>query len=316
MNVLIIGAGAVGIGVGASLAYGGIGVDFIARGETKDSITANGISRKGSVKNIDISSQIVGCFDKYGELAEGKYDFVIIATKTIANEDVSSELARYKTCMKENCKLIFMQNGIGYENAFLEYFDESYIYHSRVITGFVKSADNVSEVTVHQAPILLGSIYGNDNSILAPLVEALNSSGLSSEVSDNIEMDLWAKLIYNTTLNPLGAVLGMSYGELADSEYAHAIMDTMIEETFEIIKAVGASTYWQDADAYREELFEKLIPETYEHRSSTLQDIEKKKKTEIDTLTGSLLALASENNVPAPVHSMIYWLVKALEEKF
>ncbi|MDE6025585.1 MAG: ketopantoate reductase family protein [Lachnospiraceae bacterium] len=316
MNVLIIGAGAVGIGVGVSLVYGGISVDFIARGETKSAIAANGISRRGSVKNIDISPQIVGCFDSCENLPENKYDFVVIATKTTANEDISSELAQNRKCMKESCKIIFMQNGIGYENSFLEYFDESYIYHSRVITGFVKSANNVSEVTIHQAPVLLGSIYGNDNSILAPLVDALDSSGLSAEISDNIEMDLWAKLIYNTTLNPLGAVLGMSYGELADSEYAHAIMDTMIEETFAIIKAIGANTYWKDADEYREELFNNLIPETYEHRSSTLQDIEKKKKTEIDTLTGSLLSLASENNVPAPVHSMIYWLVKALEEKF
>jgi hypothetical protein len=33
-------------------------------------------------------------------------------------------------------------------------------------------------------------------------------------------------------------------------------------------------------------------------------------------MTGSLLNLASQYDVVATMHSMIYWLVKALEEKF
>ena len=148
------------------------------------------------------------------------------------------------------------------------------------------------------------------------MVDALNASGIPAQVEEEISKALWAKLIYNTTLNPLGAILGMSYGELADSEYAHSIMDILIEETFEVMNRAGGVTYWNNADAYRKVLFEEMIPVTYDHRSSTLQDIEKKQKTEIDTLTGALLNLASACNMPAPMHSMMFSLVKALEEKF
>lgn len=211
-----------------------------------------------------------------------------------------------------------MQNGYGYEEPFLKYFEQDILYHSRVITGFRKTSACDSVITAHQAPILIGSLYGADPVVVEPIVKAIQDSGIPAEIVDEVDLSkaLWAKLIYNTTLNPLGAILGMSYGELADSEYAHSIMDILIEESFDIMRAAGESTFWQDAESYRNVLFEQMIPVTYEHRSSTLQDIEKKQKTEIDTLTGSLINLASQYNVAAPMHTVMYSLIKALEEKF
>ncbi len=316
MNVLIIGAGALGIGVGASLVDSGCQVDFFAKGETKAAIEKNGIARKGMFKDITIPAGVVGVYDDYASLPEAKYDYVIISTKTTANEEVSEKLEEYQGCMKDSCNIVFMQNGMGYEASFAEKFPQEMLYHCRVITGFKKELPNESTITAHQAPILLGSIYGYDEEEVSDLAELINQSGMPAQTDENLSMALWAKFIYNTTLNPLGAILGKSYGELADSEYAHAIMDILIEETFEVLRASGSVTYWSTAEEYRKVLFEELIPVTYEHRSSTLQDIEKKQKTEIDTLTGSLLGLASACNVSAPVHSMIYWLIKAMEENF
>lgn len=318
MKVLIIGAGALGIGVGATLAKSGMQVDFVARGVTKDAILRDGISRKGILGDIDIEPSVVGVYDDYSKLPENAYDYVIIATKTTANEEVALSLSQNRKCITDRGVICFMQNGCGVEEAFEQYFEPDELYHCRVITGFEKTAANESKVTVHQAPVLLGSLNGIDASILNPLAQALDMSGLEAKVVDGDELSkaLWSKLIYNTTLNPLGAILNMSYGELADSDYAHSIMDILIEETFEIMKAIGGETYWETADEYRTALFEDMVPKTYEHRSSTLQDIEKKQKTEIDTLTGSLLTMASNCNVSAPVHTMLYSLVKAKEEKF
>lgn len=316
MRALIIGAGALGVAIGASLKESGFEVDFFARGATKNSIDEYGISRKGCFKNIEIGAGEVNTIDTYENLPEDAYDYVIISTKTIANEEVSTSLSQNRECMKNNCKIVFMQNGMGYEQPFLRYFGQDIIYHSRVITGFKKTTANESELTTHQAPILIGSIYGYGVEAVELLVEAINDSGIPTEVDLDLGKALWAKLIYNTTLNPLGAILGMSYGELADSDYAHSIMDILIEETFDIMKTSGGTTYWESADEYRQVFFDEIIPITYDHHSSTLQDIERKQKTEIDTLTGSILGLASQCNLAAPVHSMIYSLVKAIEEKF
>ncbi len=316
MKVLIIGAGALGIGIGASLKDSGFDVDFFARGTTKEAIDKYGISRKGIFKDIIIPAGGVGTYDDYEKLPEEEYDYIIISTKTIANYQVSENLDNNSICMKEDCKIVFMQNGMGYEEPFMRFFEQHEVYHSRVITGFRKDNPNESIITAHQNPVLIGSIYGYSNEAVEPLAAAIDKSGIPAQTETDISKALWAKLIYNTTLNPLGAILGMSYGELADSDYAHSIMDILIEETFEIMNRAGGKTYWSDADEYRNALFNDMIPVTYEHRSSTLQDIERKQKTEIDTLTGALLNVASDCNMAAPMHSMIYSLVKALEEKF
>ncbi len=317
MKVLIIGAGSVGIGVGASLKCSNVDVDFITSTyETKRAIEAGGIARKGMFGNIGIMKGQVGVYDEYSKLPKDAYDYIIIATKTTANVEVAEKLSEAEACMKDTGVIVFMQNGMGYEAPFLEYFHEESLYHSRVITGFKREVPNESTVTAHQAPILFGSIYGGDLAVVKPLADAINKSGLPAEIDEDISIALWDKFIYNTTLNPLGAILDMSYGELAESEYAHSMLDILIEETFAVIKAAGCRTYWADADEYRDELFNNLIPVTGAHRSSTLQDIKRGKKTEIDTMTGSLLAIASQCNVAVPVHSMIYSLIKAMEEKF
>ncbi len=318
MKILMIGAGALGIGIGASIINGGISVDFFARGTTKKAIDTDGISRRGMFRDIEIPADKIATYDRYDKLPKQTYDYVIIATKTTANEEVALNLSQYRDCMAAGGRIIFMQNGFGYEEPFLRYFEQDILYHSRVITGFKKTTACDSVITAHQAPVLIGSLYGSDPVAVEPVVNAIQDSGIPAEIVDaeDLSKALWAKLIYNTTLNPLGAILGMSYGELADSEYAHSMMDILIEETFDIMYAAGGSTFWQNAEAYRHVLFEQMIPVTYEHRSSTLQDIEKGQKTEIDTLTGSLINLASQYNVAAPMHTVMYSLVKALEDKF
>lgn len=318
MKALIIGAGALGVGVGVSLASSGIDVDFFARGATRLAIDTDGVSRRGYFRDIELAPGRVGTYDKYDKLPKQAYDYVILATKTTANEDVAMNLSHARDCMAVGCKLVFMQNGLGYEEPFLRYFEQDILYHSRVITGFKKVSGGESVITAHQAPVLIGSLYGNNPAAVEPIAKAIDESGIPAEIVDtpDLRKSLWAKLIYNTTLNPLGAILGMSYGELASSDYAHSIMDILIEEAFDIMHAAGAETFWDSAEEYREVLYEQMIPVTGGHRSSTLQDIEKKQRTEIDTLTGSLINLASQYNVAAPMQTVMFSLVKALEDKF
>ena len=319
MKVLVIGAGALGIGIGASLRNGGAEVDFFARGTTKEIIERDGVGRRGLFGDASFSGAEVGCFDDYKMLPKSAYDYVVIATKVTANEEVAAKLDTVRDILADNAKIVFMQNGIGYEKPFLEFFDEDILYHSRVITGFYREIDsNVSEVTVHQSPVLIGSIYGCPTENVQPLVDMLEKGGVPARavMAEELSEAMWSKFIYNTTLNPLGAILGKTYGQLGDSEYARSIMDILIEEAFAVMESCGAKCFWNSAETYRQALYGVLIPETYDHQSSTLQDIQKKRKTEIDFITGSLLKIASVNNVDVNMHSLIYTLIKALEEDF
>lgn len=312
-SVLIIGAGAVGVAIAASLASEEMEVAVLSASRTADAIEKNGVKRCGIFSEITIPSGAVKVYRTYEEIKTG-FNYVIISSKTMANAEIAAKLAANRDIIADNGKIVIFQNGWGNNDEYLKYFDKSEVYNARIITGFQRVTPENSKVTVHTAPILLGSLYGADNEVMAPLANAINLSGIPSEVSADIGKALWAKMLFNTTLNPLGAILNVSYGELSESEHARMIMDSLIEETYAVLAAEKYETFWKTADEYKEVFYGKLVPDTYKHRSSTLQDIEKKQKTEIDTLNGCIIRLAKKNGIDVPTHNMIYKLIKAIEE--
>ena len=106
----------------------------------------------------------------------------------------------------------------------------------------------------------------------------------------------------------------MSYGELAGSAHLVGIMNRLIEETFAVMGAAGYRTFWRNAAEYQSVFYGKLVPDTFAHRSSTLQDIEKRHRTEIDTLNGCILRLGQKHGVQTPTHAMIVEMICGIED--
>lgn len=316
MKLLITGAGSIGIAMAALLKHAGQDVSIYATGGTREAILSGGIHKTGLFGDLDFGPEEFTVSDDYGAFPAGQYDFILICAKTMANEAISRALGGHRALLKPGGKLVILQNGWGNDAPYLRFFAREQVCSARVITGFQRLKPNVSKVTVYTSPILLGSLYGLDTAPLEPLAEAITRGGIPCEVTDEVGKALWAKMLYNCTLNPLGAIVGVHYGALMEDAHSLAIMDATIDEIFAVMNAAGYSTYWPDAEAYRKEFYAKLLPDTYNHNSSTLQDIRSKRPTEIDTLTGRILALAEEQGISVPVNTMLYRLVKTLEANY
>ena len=111
------------------------------------------------------------------------------------------------------------------------------MFSARVITGFTRPERHISEVTVYTEPILLGSLQGENPNDLQEIAEMITTSGIKCELTNEVDKYLWAKMLYNCTLNPLGAILDVTYGQLTENPYTLEIMNNIIEEIFEVIKA-------------------------------------------------------------------------------
>ncbi len=313
MNVLVIGAGGVGIELATSVAKQGANVSIYARGKTAKAIRENGIERTGLFEHYVIRD--VPIYERYEEIPENHFDYIFIAAKTTANEDISENLNRNRNILKPTTRIIVFQNGFGNDEPYLRYFTSKQVFCGRVITGASRPERHISEVTIH-TDILLGSLQGEDPECLREMADLINRSDISCEITTEIDRYLWAKMLYNCTLNPLGAILDKTYGQLTENPYTLEIMNNIIDEIFEVINASPYETLWKSSEEYKDIFYSKLVPDTYNHYSSTHQDIQKKIPTEIDSLNGKVIQLGEKYNIDVSTNKLIYNLIKAIEITF
>ena len=314
MNILLIGAGGVGIGIATSVLSQGAKLSVYATGETAKAIRENGLERTGLFTHYSFEG--VPVYDDYKDIPKNHFDYIFVASKTTANADIAKNLDEHKEILKDDTKIIIFQNGFGNDEPYLKYFSKERVFVARVITGFRRPERYISEVTVYTEPILLGSLQKENPQCLAKIAEMISESGINCELTDEIDKYLWAKMLYNCALNPLGAILDVNYGRLTENEYSKEIMNSIIDEIFEVIQASGYSTLWDNPDDYKDLFYSKLVPDTYNHYSSTHQDIQRKIRTEIDSLNGKVIELGEKNNIDVTTNRIIYNQIKAIESEF
>jgi 2-dehydropantoate 2-reductase len=313
MKVLLIGCGAVGLSMASALNSSDTELHLVARGGTGAAIRQNGIERCGILGQAVVPPDKIRTVDA-PEKAEGGYDYILNSVKATGNTEVAAGLAqRNNDILSPDGRLVLFQNGYGNEQAFLDIFEPRRIYHASFAIGFKRPKPWISEATVITSPVSIGSIFGDPPEACQPLVNALDRGGIPCRMTSEIDKILWAKLLYNCTLNPLSAVLRTNYGGLLKSSGSVSIMDAVIDEVFDVMHAAGHETFWEDAASYRKEFYDKILPPTYGHRSSTLQDIERKIPTEIDSLNGAVVNMGEELGIETPRNKVLTQIIKSME---
>ncbi len=313
MDILIYGGGAVGLGIASCLIRPGNRVDIVARTETVAALKKEGLLRTGIFGRAHAPAGAFGCFASLDEVTGGTYDFVLICTKSFDSAAAAGDLAAHEDRIGTNTALVLFQNGWGNADSFAAHFNKGRIYSARVITGFRRHGPNEVEITVHADAIHIGSLFSANLSVIEPLCQAIDAGGIPCKRTDSIEKDLWAKMLYNCALNPLGAILGVPYGALAGAASTRSLMDRIVEEVFAVMVAAGYQTHWPEPKQFLDVFYGRLVPDTAEHKSSTLQDITAGKRTEIEALNGAVIQRAQEHGIAVPYNRAVYNLVRFLE---
>jgi 2-dehydropantoate 2-reductase len=315
MRVLIYGGGAVGLGIASCLIRPENRVDIIARAETAAALRREGLLRAGIFGRIHARPEAFASHDSLEQTTGGPYDFVLVCTKSFDSASAARDLAAHEDRIGGQARLVLLQNGWGNAEAFCACFEKQRVYSGRVITGFRRPRPNEVEITVHADAIHIGSLFRADLAAVAGLCEAITAGGIPCEKTDAIEQDLWAKMLYNCALNPLGALLGVPYGALAEQPTTRGLMDRVVEEVFAVMLAAGYTTHWQTSEQFLAAFYGRLVPDTAEHKSSMLQDIAAGKRTEIDALTGAVITLAWQHGLDVPYNHAIYQLIRFIENR-
>jgi 2-dehydropantoate 2-reductase len=314
MNVLIYGGGAVGLGLASCLIKAGARVDILSRPDTVALLRQEGLARSGIFGTFYAAPTAFGAYASLDEITSANYDYLLVCTKAYDSEHAAEDLAAHPELV-DGVDIVLCQNGWGNAERFRAHFPEERIYNARVITGFYRPQKNHTQVTAHADAVHIGSLFHGRLSVLEPLARAISAGDIPCQISQAIEKDLWAKMLYNCPLNPLGAIFGVTYGTLADWSHTRAIMDRIVGEIYAVMAASGYRTHWDTPAAYLAVFYGTLLPPTALHRSSMLQDIQAGKRTEIDAMNGAVIALGDAHRIPIASNAVLYDMIKFLEEK-
>jgi len=312
MKVLVFGLGALGTVYSCLLKKEGhqvYGVDMppTVKAIREQGVKVSGIWGEHAARLDEVVSDI-------NELGTGGFDLIILTVKAF---DTALAAGKISPIISPHTRVMLAQNGYGNYQAALDSIPAQQLIVGRLIFGSETKAPGVAKVTVIADDVILGSPDGLiDYSWLEELSALFSAAGIPTRASDRIMQFVWGKIIYNSALNPLGAILEVAYGRLAEMEHTRHLMDSIIEEIFALLSAMGQEVLWKDAAEYKAAFYSQMIPTTAEHHASMLQDIQRGRRTEIDALNGAVVELGRQFQVDTPVNAVITALLKSKETMF
>lgn len=140
------------------------------------------------------------------------------------------------------------------------------------------------------------------------LAELLRQAGFAAEVVSPIEGILWGKAVVNAAINPLTALWRVPNGELLATAERRALLADLAREAAGVAAARKVALPYPDPSARVAE----VCRATAANRSSMLQDIERGRPTEIDSINGVIVAEGRRLAVPTPLNEAIWRLVRGL----
>lgn len=322
MRIAVLGAGSLGTIVGAYLSAGGMDVELIDTYEAHvDALNQTGAKVIGT---HEFQAKVKAITP---ENKSGKYDLVLLLTKQLYNDSVLSELLPF---LDKDSVVCSLQNGIPENNV------ASIVGAERVIAGSVEFGatfiePGVSSLTTEYTQFKkyafqIGELNGETTDRIKQIKAVLDLVG-GTHISDNLVGTKWSKLLINNAFSGLSAALNGEYGDILDNEYGIISAVHIADETIKVGHAIGISfakmngfdiaslevTNEQDVPT-RVQTFRAVMEPSRLLKASMLQDLEKKRKTEIDFINGVVPKMAEGTSILTPFNDMVVKLVKSAEE--
>ncbi len=305
VKVAVLGAGAIGAYVGAALHRAGADVHLVARGPHLAAMRQHGVrvlSPRG-----DFTARARATEDP-AEI--GPVDFVFLGLKATSYAACGPLI---EPLLHESTAVVAAQNGIPWW-----YFHRHGGPHDGHRVESVDPGGAVSAVlaperavgcvvyaaTELEGPGVVRHLEGTRFSIGEPdrtrsarcaaFSEAMVAGGLKCPVEPELRGDIWIKLLGNISFNPISALARATMGEMCRHGGTRHVIEIMMNETLAVATALGCRP---DISVERRLAGAERVGD---HRTSTLQDLERGKPLELDVLLAAVVELADITGVPVP----------------
>lgn len=297
----LIGAGAVG-SVYIKHLFNAFNDDFfvVANSDRASKIRQNGIK----INNETIFPNIIS------DTSDFKLDLLIITVKNYQLEDSFVDI---KSVIDDNTIILPLLNGITATDRIKSAFP-----NNKVLYGLVYITSDKSDGSVYSSDdgfIRFGEVNNEtySDSVLK-VKEVFESAKIHFQIPKDMLSALWKKWVINIGSNQVSAIAGVNYGKLKSVYELQILMCNAMLEVVNVAEALGVDLSKEDIETY----IEKTRGFHYNPniKTSTLQDIQNKRQTEVEYFSGDLIRIAQRASVSVPVNETLYYFIKAIEKMY
>jgi len=301
MNIVILGAGAIGSLFGALLSKKN-NVLLIGRTSHVNAIRKNGLTIDGKTQlNVKISAE-----DSV-DAVPFSVDLLIV---TVKSYDTESAIDQAKQIIHNKTVVLSLQNGLDNIKAIEHVVDRRQIIVGVTTHGaFFSKPGCIKHTGVGKT--ILGELDGETSDRIKNIENVFNKSGIETVVSKNIIEDMWVKAVVNSCINPITAFFGCSNGYLLENPLLEKIVEKVCLESTNVANAYGIKLPYQNMV----QITKEVIRETSENYSSMIQSVRKGRKTEIDSINGTLVDIGRTYDVDVSLNEILVSLVKTLSNQ-
>ncbi|MFJ7934738.1 ketopantoate reductase family protein [Sporosarcina sp. NPDC096371] len=300
MNILIVGAGAIGGYFGGRLSEKGQDVTFLVREKRKEILEKTGLKIESINGNADLVPHLITASD-VGET----FDLILVSTKSYHLAQAIDDIRPF---VKDDTIILPLLNGIGHLDQLIDAFGEN-----AVIGGlcFIETTLDENGTILQKSPshqLIYGERSGEITPRIEKLQEVFDGANASFELSTQITQEMWHKYLFITTMSGITSLMESPIGPIMELETGRHTVKSLLEEIAAIMREMEAPI----KKCITTDLFNKIETMSYDMKSSMQRDLEKSLPLEADHLQGFLLHHAQAT--PVPILETIYTKLKIYEK--
>ena len=295
MKFTVMGAGGVGGYFGARLAAAGHEVGFVARGRHLEAMREKGLAVRSQLGDVDLKP--VRASDDPAAFVAA--DFVLFTVKTY---DCKSAAEAVRPALGPETGIVPLLNGVGHLEDL-----RRILGAGRVLGGVAHISALIEEPGVirHFDRMQILRIGEMDNSasprVLA-LREACAKAGIDCPAPNDIERELWQKVVMICTLAGANCLTRLPLGACRSNPATRAMMESLTAESAAVARALGVSLP-EDQETRTMAVLDKLPAPM---KASIFAALERGDRLEASALNGAIDRLGREAGVDTPTHRTVY----------
>jgi 2-dehydropantoate 2-reductase len=304
-KIAVIGAGAMGSSVGGVLAESGLDVILIDQWDE----LVNELNRNGLTLVEDGIERVVKVSATKNYDLIGTADVIIVLVKSYHTEKAIKDAL---PIIGKDTMILSLQNGLGNEEKL-----KSIVGNNNILGGVTHAGSvllDLGKVALGRKGknTYIGELDGRMTERIQWLGSLLNSAGWSTIITDDIYSVIWNKLLVNIAVSPLSAITGLPHAGMANVNEVLACAYHAVEEAIKVAHACNIKLSTESPQEIWSIATSGLPPD---HKSSMLKDIEKRSKTEIETINGAVVEFGKKHNVETPVNETLVACIKGIEHQ-